>query len=135
MPPNYTIRSEAAAGYPWVETEGHVTLDVILAAIDDLCVDGAYATPCRLWDFRGCTMALSNDELRQIVAYGSARDREPGRVAILADSDLVYGLSRMYEVFRSSGSSVYRAFREEAQALAWLSADPDRPTRAESGNP
>lgn len=97
-----------------------MTLDIVLGIIDALCVDGAYATPCRLWDFRGCTMELSNDDLRRIVEYGSARDREPGRVAILADSDLVYGLGRMYEVFRSSDRSEYRAFRVEDRALEWL---------------
>ena len=97
-----------------------MTLDVVLEIIDALCVDGAYATPSRLWDFRGCTVDLSNDDLRQIVEYGSARDREPGRVAILADTDLVYGLSRMYEVFRSSDRSEYRAFRDEDRATDWL---------------
>lgn len=100
-----------------------MTLDVVLEIIDALCVDGAYATPSRLWDFRGCTMELSNDDLRRIVEYGSLRDRKPGRVAILADTDLVYGLSRMYEVFRSSDRSEYRAFRDEGQALEWLRGD------------
>lgn len=104
-----------------------MTLDVVLEIIDALCVDGAYATSSRLWDFRGCTMELSNDDLRKIVEYGSARDREPGRVAILADTDLVYGLSRMYEVFRSSEGAEYRAFRDEEQALEWLRGGGDGP--------
>ena len=105
-----------------------MTRDVILRAIDALCVEGGYATASRLWDFRGCTIDLSNEELRSIVEYGGARDREPGRVAILADTDLIYGLGRMYEVFRSSGASTYRTFRHEARALAWLGGDANRPT-------
>lgn len=135
VPLQFTIDSEAAAGWPRVTVEGHVTLDVVLEAIDALCVDGAYATRSRLWDFRGCTMDLSNEDLRRIVEYGSARDRGPGRVAILADSDLVYGLGRMYEVFRSSRSSEYRAFREEGPALEWLTAGLDRSTPDQSVSP
>ena len=128
MSAHYEIRSEAAAGYPWITFQGDVTLEDIFRAIDDLSVEGAYGTHSRLWDFRSCTVDLSNEELSRIVEYGSARDREPGRVAILADTDFVFGLGRMYEVFRSSELSRYRAFRKEAEALDWLGESPDRST-------
>ena len=120
MSASFTIRPEAAGGYPWVKLEGHITTADILAAIDALSVEGVYASRCRLWDFRGCTVDLSSEELREIAEIGAARDQEPGRVAILADSDLIYGLGRMYEVVRSSPSSEYRAFRSESEALSWL---------------
>ena len=120
MSASFTIRPEAAGGYPWVTFEGHITLPDILAAIDALSLDGAYGSRCRLWDFRGCTMDLSGEELREIAEVGAERDEEPGRVALLADSDLIYGLGRMYEVIRSSPSAEYRVFRTEPEALAWL---------------
>lgn len=135
VPSQFSIRPDAAAGWPWVTLEGHLTLEVILETIDALCVDGAYATPSRLWDVRGCTVDLSNEDLREIVEYGSARDRGAGRVAILAGSDLSYGLGRMYEVFRSSRNAEYRAFREEDRALEWLTTGRDRSTPAGPGNP
>lgn len=126
MDASYEIRQGAAVGFPWVTFQGHVTLDAILGAIEELSPDGHYPRTSRLWDFRGCTVELSASELRRLADFGAARDREPGRVAILADSDLVYGLGRMYEVFRNSPTAEYRAFRDEATALAWLGAAEDR---------
>lgn len=42
------------------------------------------------------------------------------RVAIVAPSDVVFGMARMYEAFRSESPEQVRVFRDRAAAEAWL---------------
>ena len=56
----------------------------------------------------------------------SAYDRflKGGRVAMLAASDAVYGMFRMWELQRENLSYTVRVFRSRDEALAWLAAPP-----------
>jgi hypothetical protein len=60
--------------------------------------------------------------LRRVAQIYAERDKRPedSRVAIVASTDLFYGLSRMYEAFREPSALQIRVFRELGEARAWL---------------
>lgn len=77
-----------------------------------------------LLDARASTTASkrSSAEIR-LIAEDVARqaDHFGGRLALLAKTDVVYGLMRMGEVWVQAGGRVSsRVFRDESEALAWL---------------
>ena len=51
----------------------------------------------------------------------------PTKVAIVAESDVAFGMARMYQSIRASGGapSEHRVFREMAEARAWLGLGPE----------
>jgi hypothetical protein len=49
----------------------------------------------------------------------------PGRAAVIASSNLIYGLLRMYEVFNEGNPAQIRVFREPDEALKWLEGEAD----------
>jgi hypothetical protein len=51
--------------------------------------------------------------------------RRSGRSAILATSDVSYGIARMYAVLNPDGDERVGVFREAGPALKWLGAPPD----------
>jgi hypothetical protein len=73
-------------------------------------------------DMRQATVGLTTDELRQIAdtVKSSPKVISGARRALLVATDLMYGLYRMFAAYASDGSTEYRVFRDEKQALAWL---------------
>lgn len=52
-----------------------------------------------------------------------AETRSAGKTAIVAPEDLIYGLSRMFEVYaeeHASGARSWKTFRDIEDATAWL---------------
>jgi hypothetical protein len=47
------------------------------------------------------------------------------RVAILATSDVAFGLARMYQSFRGDSTVEFEVFRDRAAALEWLGLPED----------
>ncbi len=69
------------------------------------------------------------DALKSIALQRGAdakRDRPaPARVAIVAPSDAIFGMARMYEGYReSSGTSPYQVSRTMEEAREWLGLPP-----------
>lgn len=50
---------------------------------------------------------------------------EKSRVALVATADVAYGLSRMYQAFRSQSPLDLRVFRDMAEARRWLNLEPE----------
>ena len=78
-------------------------------------------------DCRQVKSLFSISDLRKTAA--DARERPEmkvrGRVAVIATSNLIYGLLRMYEVFSEGGPSEMRVFRQPEEGLAWLKSKDD----------
>ncbi len=76
-----------------------------------------------LLDLRDVTLFdLSVDEVREISrvrVFG-----ESSRLAVVAPTDVAFGLSRMYEAFGELGEERYRVFRDIEDAEGWLSGCP-----------
>ncbi len=95
----------------------------VLAAIDRFC-DGT-PTPLTLWDFtRTRSLRLSSEDIHAIA--GRAKDlqdlKRGGRTAIVGNTDLAFGMARMYEAHAAvTGVKVpVKVFRDRASAEEWL---------------
>jgi hypothetical protein len=74
----------------------------------------------RLMDLREVTQLPPSEEVRAMASY--ARTKAPentARMAILASSDLAYGVSMMFKGFVGFGDRLV-VVRDEAEAIAWL---------------
>ncbi len=81
-----------------------------------------------LWDLTAATFSNLSGADPQILAGVSQQQskvRGPGsKTALLFDSDIGYGLGRMFESFRQVQDShvTYNTFRSREKALVWLEA-------------
>lgn len=74
----------------------------------------------RLYDFSG-GLDLSADDIRHLADVSAGQQITPEKLAaVVAGDDMAFGLSRMFEVYREDAGTQARAFRDEAEALAWL---------------
>jgi len=101
---------------------GQPTADDIKRILSETRTDSGYVHTTRLWDFRRAEFNLSTQDLQQVAAYAAMADTTPGKVAILVDQDLSYGVSRVYGSFRSTEVTQVSVFRSEPEAIAWLKA-------------
>lgn len=91
----------------------------------------------QLLDFRQVTsVVLSGEEVRALAQR--AIFSESSRRAFVVSSDLQFGLSRMFGIYRElGGEEGIMVFREMNTALGWLglSAEPDPKLFADVGSP
>jgi hypothetical protein len=66
--------------------------------------------------------AVQAETLRRVADLFTRTDAAPeqSRVALVSPHDVGYGLSRMYQAFRSDSPIEVRVFREMREARAWL---------------
>ena len=103
--------------------EGETGYQDVKGYLDTLCADPLFRPGMPgLIDCRGVTSLFSIHDLRQTAADAKSRPemQVPGRAAVLASSNLVYGLLRMYEVFNEGNPAEIRVFRKPEEALVWL---------------
>jgi hypothetical protein len=94
-------------------------------------IDSFYSGPVTrhvLWDISQASFTSADmDDFRRIAAAVAqvSRRRAGGKSAVVAASDLSFGLSRMYQAYRETHNieSSYMSFRTRETALAWLQAD------------
>ena len=107
--------------YLTVSLSGRAFRHDLKAVLDAVTVDGAIMHPRRLWDLRDCELNLASDELMELASIARSRDPEKGKGAILVGKDLTFGLLRIYQAFRESESSDVMVFRDEQDAIDWVS--------------
>lgn len=76
----------------------------------------------RLMDLREVTGLPSSEDIRSLAVF--ARTKAPvetARMAILASSDLAFGVSMMFKAFVGYGERLI-VVRDENEAIAWLTA-------------
>ena len=74
----------------------------------------------RVMDLREVTQLPSSDDIRSLATF--ARTKAPvetARMAIIASSDLAFGVSMMFKAFVGYGERLI-VVRDEAEAMAWL---------------
>ncbi len=84
--------------------------------------DGTFIHPRRLWDMRDCNLDLTYDELTALAEAAKAMDLPDSRGALLAAKDVTFGISRIHSVFRESEKFSVKVFRDEAEAVNWMTA-------------
>jgi len=119
MPTSYTI--DKARRLVLSEGSGVLTTPDLLAHQDKLASDPDFAADfSQLYDLPQVTdVQLTANDLRRLAQRSVFHPN--ARRAILVSSDLVFGLSRMFEMFRESlGETGIRVFRDRDEALAWI---------------
>lgn len=115
MKPNYSI--ERVDGVLVVRFKEMPTLQEISSAIGELAKTEDNCL--RLWIFnKGAS--FSSDEIFQIAYHHKSLQFPPSRMAVVAPTDLAYGLARMHEIYRSQDNQIQAIFRTEQEAFEWL---------------
>ena len=103
--------------------EGETSYEDVKAYLDGLVLDPAFRPGMPgLIVCRRVKSLFSILDLRRTAADAKKRPemQVPGRAAVLASSNLIYGLLRMYEVFNEGNPAEIRVFRNPEEAMAWL---------------
>jgi hypothetical protein len=88
----------------------------------------------QLLDARGATLMLTAEETRRIVPLIARLREEHGqaRTAFIADSDVSFGMARMYATLAAdsdSGFMVYRSLQDGAAWLGWRRSETEQSAR------
>lgn len=106
------------------EATEQIETDDIISALKDFYHNRV--TTYLIWDLnKGGNPELSQNDIKRIIdfsiEYGSLRKN--GKSAIVTDSDLYYGLSRVFEVhseMETDLSLVFLVFRNVEEAIDWF---------------
>jgi len=123
MPVTYELDPEA--GFVDVRCVGHVTLEEVLIHLRTIEEDPRLPERLdALLDMGDQTSVPETVELREITR-GLERVSKTVRwraLAIVARSDVLFGMSRMFAVFTEPLFSQLNVFREREEAIRWLAA-------------
>lgn len=123
MPVTYELDPEA--GFIDVRCVGHVTLEEVLIHLRTIEEDPRLPERLdALLDMGDQTSIPETVELREITR-GLERVSKTVRwraLAIVARSDVLFGMSRMFAVFTEPLFSQLNVFREREEAIRWLAA-------------
>ena len=117
------ISYQIVDGIVFTNIEATFSVDDVRAYLVAAVADPSYrAGMPSLVDCRQVTALLSPAELRIIAAEIASITTAPvaGRCAVLAASDVVFGLVRMYEAYSEGAPVDVCAFRDHDAAMAWL---------------
>src|SRR3954468_14691850 len=119
MPLTYSV--DSVNGVLRAKGDGMLSMDDLRAYFTATRADPLVEpTMHRLMDLRGVTQLPSTDELRQLATFSRANAPDPSaRMALLASSDLAFGVSMMFKAYAGYGERL-AVVRDEAEAMAWL---------------
>jgi len=113
----------------FVTAEGEIGDDEFLAWGQQVAADEAIpAGRLELIDLRRLELPdVSSETLRRVADAFRQRDRTQfeTKIAVVASSDLAFGLSRMYQAYRSDAPIALEVFRDMDAARAWLGLPPE----------
>ncbi len=103
--------------------KGVITEPVLFAAYNELVSQSDFDPS--MADLADMTQVerldLSTKAVKQLVSMFEAPELQSNsKLAIVAASDHVFGMARMYEILSSNTSEHIRVFRDMAEAEAWL---------------
>ncbi len=109
---------------------GDIRIEDLVALLSELA-EKRYLTCTQLFDARRVTLVLSAEEIRRLVALTARLREEHGqaRTAFIAESDVTFGLARMYATLAADsdgGFMVYRTMQDGAAWLGWHAATVDQ---------
>jgi hypothetical protein len=106
----------------FTRAEGMLTLGEIEAHLEVEEAERALGY-AELFDARGTTLSVSAEDVRRLVERARklhAAGIVVGPTAIVADSDVVFGMARMYAILSEFAHAPVEVFRLVEPALAWL---------------
>jgi hypothetical protein len=118
-----TSRVDKARRLILSEASGTLTNEDVLKYTEWVRSDPTLAEFDMLMDLSGAErVEVTSDGLRNAALRIPSRDKaqENYRVAIVAQSDFAFGMSRMYEMLRAGAVGEVRVFRDIIEAKKWL---------------
>ena len=102
-----------------------VTADFLIQALRELYSMEAYQTDksAGLWDFRGCITDIKYEsmmEIKRFIDNNYDPDWSHSISAFVVDDDLLYGLSRMYEMISEDLPTTVNIFKNMDEAQDWI---------------
>lgn len=104
--------------------------------VDEIIIEGARMFAETEWqngfnilcDYRAITeFDLSNEDIKMIADRDKVHEPifDKSKCAVVATSDLIFGLSRMWEIISEDTSLTTMIFRDIRKAIDWLEIDMD----------
>lgn len=116
-----TFQVDQAQGVIRSRGTGVLTMADLLTYFSDTRADPDYESSLhRVMDLREVTQLPSSEEIRSLATF--ARTKAPvetARMAIIASSDLAFGVSMMFKGFVGYGERLL-VVRDEEEAMAWV---------------
>ncbi len=120
-----TMQIDQTAGVIISVIEGDASGEDVLSAMDEVQTHANYRpNMSALWDLTGANLVGGKtDQLRSVVDGIAKRRDKRGvgyRVAIVAPSDVAFGISRQYEAYADRLPFSLRVFRDREEGWRWL---------------
>ncbi len=119
----FIIEKQASDGIVRLIFSGHTGLRDVVLATERIMEDGRIVSTRRLFDFRKAEVHFSADDIGQISDRSLKNEPGDSRIAVLVRGDLQYGLSAMFGGLAWSSSRQIKIFRDEAEAVDWLTTE------------
>jgi hypothetical protein len=121
MSVHYTYNKEIDILYGTIED--NVTIDELQIILTEISSSKDFPPDVKtLWDIRKLDFSkINSDFARQLINVRKQNtSRGNAKVAILAEQDLAYGMSRMYESMSDGMPQTIMVFKELKKAEDWL---------------
>lgn len=120
---DYSIDVDPQTGWGLVSLSGEVRPNEFPALLAQAWEHAGYAAArCAIWDFTGCQTGYYFNDIVGLTDFiaGHKQGRGPRIVALVASSDLEYGMSRVFSAFEEKCGYTTNVFRTRPEAVAWL---------------
>ncbi len=104
-----------------VTAEGDLRLENMVAVLNELASQRCFGY-AQCFDARRAVMQLTAEDIRRIVTL-TARlraDHGQARTAFIAESDVSFGMARMYATLAAETDSGFMVYRTLSEGEAWL---------------
>lgn len=116
-----TLVHTGANGFYRLVLEGTGNLEDLQETLTQLAVFPD--TRKELWIISNLTLHISTAQVVALAELVKSNPHRPDMVAIVADNDLLFGLSRVFSGHREDRQTQVQVFRSEETALDWLNAN------------
>jgi hypothetical protein len=116
-----TFEVDHAAQRVLATATGDIRIEDMVAYVSKLAALNVYAYATR-FDARGAVVLLTAEETRRIVPLIARLRQEHGhaRTAFVADSDVSFGMARMYATLSADTDTGFMVYRSMDEGDAWL---------------
>ena len=122
--PRHRLAIDPAQHLATTTLSGAIEAREIRDAFEDMLAHPDFAPGMNsLWDLREAQLeTISVEAVQRLVAFVAKHSeaRGEGRAALVAESDVAFGICRIYEAFASALPTDVRAFRRLEEATEWL---------------
>ena len=116
-----SIQVEPKTGLAICTCSGILEIDEAMNGAKSLWQTQDWLGKAAVWDFRKAHFNLSSSDIEKVSQFILHHQPAipPSKISFVALSDLEYGLSRMFEVYRQDQRTDFRVFRDFEEALNW----------------